>query len=216
MIFPTSQDDNVLAKRILEVKSLNFNFDEYCENIRSLTDSLSIIKDGNLSFRDLALDLAANSILLAQIDQSVNLKSEKAKRELEVRQVQWLQETPRSAASPANTIRFTSLYNWLKNHFPLFWLKAFGEPISDDHFKKLVSDNWGECDKFSAQWEQHGIPFYHGFAIFLLTTTSIFGETKKQFACMWVINSYPRFAPYMAAAPSSLVHSQPHSAEVSE
>lgn len=214
MIFPTTHDDNVLAQRILEFKSLKFSFEEYCENIKALSESLSVIKDGNLSFKDLALDLAANSILLTQIDSSVNLKAVRDKRELQVRPVQWLQETPKSAST--NSIQFSSLYKWLKNHFPLFWLKVFGEPIKDSHFKELVASNWGECERFKSSWEQHEIPFYHGFAIYLLSTTSLFGETQQQFTCMWVINTYPKFAPFMAPAPALDIDEQPSSAEVSE
>ena len=93
-----------------------------------------------------------------------------------------------------------SHYNWLDKHLPAFLAKV---GIDFNICPGIVSAHGDKCYGYRHRWEEAGIEFPHGVAIFLLSYLSPFDdetrETKDGWVdvCEWVIKNKDRFAPYL-------------------
>jgi hypothetical protein len=184
-----------ISQRVNELGATRPTYNEILENIKYLTDSLDILKDGNVSFRKSAVDLAANSILLAGLDKSVSIqKKMTSNKHLEIKELKWYEDPLKNSESQINTSHF----NWLEKNLPSFWVKVFGRTLSETGSENIISKHASECFKYKSKWERAGIPLQHGAALYLLTYTPQFGNTEKQFSCMWVINNYDRYKDFLA------------------
>ena len=92
-------------------------------------------------------------------------------------------------------------YDYLEKHLPAFldsvgkgdWVSARG----------LISAHADKCSGYRQRWEQAGLHFFHGVAIYLLSYLYPFStevrETKKGWVAPvdWVIENKDRFLPHL-------------------
>lgn len=86
-------------------------------------------------------------------------------------------------------------YEFLDKYFDIFYTKFTGFTGGSG---LLVSDG-DKCSQYRQEWEDSGIPFSHGVAIYLLLKdepyTNQVRETKDGWVCPaeWVIENYKQF-----------------------
>lgn len=97
--------------------------------------------------------------------------------------------------------RGTNHYDWLEKHLPTFldsvgkgdWISARG----------LISAHADKCYSYRSRWEEEGLHFFHGAAIYLLSYLSPWStevrETKGGWVAPadWVIQNKDRFLPHL-------------------
>lgn len=92
-----------------------------------------------------------------------------------------------------------SHYKYLDEHLEAFWLNVRGRTLEEDWAAGIVSAHGDKGYGYRSDWEQAGIPFEHGMAIYLLTYTDTLGNTPKHESCQWVIDNYDRFKQFLPA-----------------
>lgn len=93
-----------------------------------------------------------------------------------------------------------SHYDWLNEN-----LKEFfdGVGINIDYHKGVIVAHGDKCYGYKHAWEQAGIPFEHGVAIYLLTYFNPFADEVRQTddgwvdVKQWVIDNYPKFKRFL-------------------
>jgi len=89
-----------------------------------------------------------------------------------------------------------SHYDWLDKHIPTIFAEL---GLNFDHHSGIVGAHGDKCYCYRYDWEEHGIPFEHGVALYLLTYVRPYSETVRETddgwvdACEWVIEQYPNF-----------------------
>lgn len=92
-------------------------------------------------------------------------------------------------------------YQWLDKHLDQFWYKVFGKTLDEMYCAGIVAAHGDKCYGYKSTWEDAGIPFAHGVAIFFLSYVEPYvsetGNTENGFVPVdqWVIDNYERFAP---------------------
>lgn len=90
-----------------------------------------------------------------------------------------------------------SHYDYLLEHFTDFLAAA--EVENAEYCDGLISAHGDKCYGYRYKWEQAGVPFEHGVAIYLLTYVRPYGhevrETEDGWVDVgqWVISNYDRF-----------------------
>lgn len=92
---------------------------------------------------------------------------------------------------------YSNHYKWLKTHLNDFWLKVFNKSLEETYCAGIIETHGDKGTQYRKVWEKHGIPFYHGMAIYLLTYTSELGDTPKHLSCQWVIDNYSKYRQYL-------------------
>lgn len=93
-----------------------------------------------------------------------------------------------------------SHYDWLNQNFELF-CKSAG--VDDDEHRGLIGAHGDKCYGYRHAWEDAGIPFEHGVAIFLLTYVNPYGKEVRETengwvnVMQWVLDNYSRFKPFL-------------------
>lgn len=93
-----------------------------------------------------------------------------------------------------------SHYDWLEKHFKAFALAVgVGWAWADG----IISAHGDKCYNYRGIWQEAGIPFSHGVAIYLLTYLNPFAkevrETKDGWVAPadWVVRNYGRFKEHL-------------------
>lgn len=86
-----------------------------------------------------------------------------------------------------------SHYKWLDDHLEAFWINVFGKGLSATGCGGIISAHGDKVYQYKKYWEESGVPFYHGAAIYLLTYTKELGETPKHLSNQWVVDNYQRY-----------------------
>jgi len=88
-------------------------------------------------------------------------------------------------------------YEWLEKN-----LQNFFDSIGADNpypINGLLSSSGDKCYGYKNEWEEKGIPFYHGVALYLLTLLTPYQDEVRQTpngwvpVDKWVIDNYPKF-----------------------
>jgi hypothetical protein len=94
-----------------------------------------------------------------------------------------------------------SHYDWLEEHLEPF-LEAVG--VHPNHGNNgLIGAHGDKCYGYKHLWEEAGIPFEHGVAIFLLSYVRPYGlevrDTPDGFVKVdqWVVDNYDRFKEHL-------------------
>lgn len=86
-------------------------------------------------------------------------------------------------------------YQFLDKHFKTFAEACGAETWCTDGVISAHGDK-GYC--YKSQWEEAGIPFYHGMMLYLLARLRPFcGTFEQPKVCEWVIENYPKFRAFM-------------------
>lgn len=87
-------------------------------------------------------------------------------------------------------------YKWLDKHLNQFWIDVFGKSLNDLFCGGIVSAHGDKGRGYMRKWQESGIPFVHGMALFMLTYTNIMDEEKHK-SCEWVINNYEKYSKHL-------------------
>jgi hypothetical protein len=85
-------------------------------------------------------------------------------------------------------------YKWLEEHLPNFFKK-----LGIEECNGIITAHGDKCYGYEGVWNEAGIPFHHGVAIYLLCYLNPYSkevrETKNGWVRPddWVIANYPRF-----------------------
>lgn len=97
-------------------------------------------------------------------------------------------------------------YKWLDKHLDSIWVSVFGKTLSEMWCTGIISAHGDKCYGYQMVWEDAGIPFVHGVAIYLLSYVAPFSaevrNTDNGFVPVdkWVIDNYQRFLPHLPPA----------------
>lgn len=92
-----------------------------------------------------------------------------------------------------------SHYLWLDKNLNDFWLKVFNKSLNDTGFCGIISAHGDKAYCYRLRWENAGIPFPHGVAIFFLLYTDLANEDDFMRSCEWVIEKYEEYKKYLPA-----------------
>lgn len=84
-------------------------------------------------------------------------------------------------------------YRWLDKNLNAFWKNIFGKSLDETSCAGIICNHGDKCYQYKDEWLKHGIPFYYGVAIYLLTYTSELGDTSKHMSSQWVIDNYDKY-----------------------
>lgn len=93
-----------------------------------------------------------------------------------------------------------SHYKWLDVHLPTFFKKVGLDPAS---CSGLITANGDKCYSKEGFFIANGIHFYHGVAIYLLTSMNPFANEVRQTEqgwvdpFQWIIDNKDRFIPLL-------------------
>jgi hypothetical protein len=93
-----------------------------------------------------------------------------------------------------------SHYDYLQQHLPAFF-KAVG--LRESQAWGMAGAHGDKCYSYRGDWEEAGIPFAQGVAIYMLSYVQPFAwevrETKKGWVApgKWVIDNWERFKPFL-------------------
>lgn len=91
-------------------------------------------------------------------------------------------------------------YKWLKKNLPIFF-KNLGLDIP--YCDSLITAHGDKICGYKMKFEKNGLHFYHGCAIYLITSISPYSkevrETENGWVSVdeWIINNKERFLPYL-------------------
>lgn len=80
-------------------------------------------------------------------------------------------------------------YKWLDKHLPQFWMAVFGKSLEETGCAGIVHAHGDKGYQYRSTWEDAGIPFPHGMAMYMLTYTEKMDAPKHE-SCQWVIDNY--------------------------
>lgn len=102
---------------------------------------------------------------------------------------------------------YVNHYEWLEQHFESF---CDGLQIKPVFYKGCVQGilacDGDKCEQYKNRWENAGVPYVHGAAIYLITKMAPFSSEVRNTANgfvepgQWVIINYERFKPFLADA----------------
>lgn len=88
-------------------------------------------------------------------------------------------------------------YQWLDKHLNNFWIEVFGKSLNDSGFGGVISAHGDKARCYMRRWENAGIPFPHGVAIFFLLYTDLANDEDSMRSCEWVIEKYQDYKKYL-------------------
>jgi hypothetical protein len=111
-------------------------------------------------------------------------------------------------------------YDYLDKYFKTFFMLAMENTKTiytnlEGAQAGLISAHGDKCYSYKNFWEQKGISFYHGTAIYLMTYVNPFSETVRQTRSYlpegghidswvapdeWVVANYEKFKPFLLQA----------------
>ena len=80
-------------------------------------------------------------------------------------------------------------YKWLEKYLPQFWRAVFDKSLDDMGYAGIICAHGDKAYQYRDEWEDAGIPFPHGVALFMLTYTEKMDRPKHE-SCEWVIDNY--------------------------
>lgn len=89
-----------------------------------------------------------------------------------------------------------SHYDWLQKNLSTFFERV---GVDFDQNAGIIGAHGDKGYGYRWRWEEHGIPFEHGMAIYLLTYTRPFSHEVRETGstwvdpAQWVIDNYERF-----------------------
>jgi hypothetical protein len=99
-----------------------------------------------------------------------------------------------------------SHYDYLEEHlFP--FMEAVG--VDTEWCGGIISAHGDKAYGYDRRWEEHGIPFPHGVAIYLLTFVRPYGQEVRKTdggwvdPAEWVIDNYARFQEHLPEVPAA-------------
>lgn len=84
-----------------------------------------------------------------------------------------------------------SHYNYLDIVF-----KEFSEELLGEDLSSFTVAHGDKSRQYKTYWEQHGVPFFHGAAIHLLSYTKLM-DREKHLTKEFVVDKYPEFKPLL-------------------
>ena len=96
--------------------------------------------------------------------------------------------------------KYRSHYDYLEQHMPQFLVDV---GLTRDHFCGLLSAHGDKAYGYRRTWQEAGVHFYHGVAIYLLSYFRPFSQEVRETANgwvptdKWVIDNIVRFLPYL-------------------
>jgi hypothetical protein len=102
--------------------------------------------------------------------------------------------------SLSETMNFKNHYNWLDANFPVFCQKL---GIEKHRYNGLIVCHGDKCYSYRSRWEEAGIPFEHGVAIYLISYLHPWSDEVRQVGkkwvdvCKWVIENYYQFKEHL-------------------
>lgn len=91
----------------------------------------------------------------------------------------------------------SSHYEWLELNLDEFWVNVFGKNLNDSYNAGIISAHGDKAYGYRREWEEAGVPFNHGVALYLLTYTKELGDTPKWESGQWVIDNYEKYRPLL-------------------
>ena len=94
-----------------------------------------------------------------------------------------------------------SHYDWLEQNVEAFFASLNIDPSRAN--KGFIVAHGDKCYSYRYEWEQAGIPFEHGVAIYFLTYLRPYSEESRETkngwvpVDQWVIDNYERFKPHL-------------------
>jgi len=94
-----------------------------------------------------------------------------------------------------------SHYDWLEKHLVPFMDQL--DMNTDFYNNGLIGAHGDKCYGYRYQWNEAGIPFEHGVAIYLLTYCNPFSKEVRETDAgwvdpgKWVKDNYPRFKQFL-------------------
>jgi len=91
-------------------------------------------------------------------------------------------------------------YHWLDKNINIFFNSVLGNTVD---YTGMISSHGDKCYSYQKRWEEAGIPFPHGVAIYLLGRTPPFDKETGMDKCLyvgadkWVIENYSRFKKHL-------------------
>lgn len=110
-----------------------------------------------------------------------------------------------------------SHYDWLNAHWEEVVLAVGGDPNHQLLHRGLISAHGDKVWCCQSEWEEAGIPFHHGVALYLMGRTHVFrgvgfdakdvmGNTPTGYVSPgdWVVATYPQFKSALSVIPATI------------
>jgi hypothetical protein len=105
---------------------------------------------------------------------------------------------------------YINQYTWLDANLETFFDRLQVKPVYyKGCIQGIISCDGDKCEQYKYAWEDAGVPYVHGCAIYMLTKIAPFSDevrygmkTDGKFVSPsdWVINNYQRFIEFLPAA----------------
>ena len=83
-------------------------------------------------------------------------------------------------------------YDWFDENLNDFWLKVFNKSLDETGCAGIISAHGDKGYQYRDEWEENGIPFPHGMALYMLTYTKVMDKPKWE-SRSWVIDNYSKY-----------------------
>ncbi len=93
---------------------------------------------------------------------------------------------------------YQSHYEYLDANLNSFWKGVFGKSLEQMYCDGISAAHGDKCYQYQHTWQEHGIHFYHGCALYMLTYTDLLGDWPKHQSCQWVIDNYDKYKQHLA------------------
>lgn len=92
------------------------------------------------------------------------------------------------------TVHCSSHYDYLDRMLNPFWKEVFGKTANEMWCGGIVGAHGDKCYSSKRVWAKHGIHFFRGALLFLLTYTKVM-DREKHLSEEWVIDNYAKYLP---------------------
>ena len=95
-------------------------------------------------------------------------------------------------------MKYQSHYDYLEANLEQF-AKDAGAQCAENLSSLIVADG-DKCYQYKRQWENGGVPFYHGTALYIISRLPPFESTIDRWKMNeWIISVYPTMKQFLPA-----------------
>ena len=88
-------------------------------------------------------------------------------------------------------------YDYLEQNLNTFWTAIFEKTLDESGNSGLIVAHGDKISQYESDFEEAGIPYYHGCMMYMLTYTNKLGDTPKWESVQWIIDNYTHYVDLM-------------------
>lgn len=160
-------------------------------NIRGLSNALLALEGKNVSIQQIALDLAANAILLAQTDNTISLTAIKKitnnQRTLQIKAPSFLSDEPYKAGSAISQMR-----RYVRSELALAWKTYHGAELPDVVSTEFSITELKQIERNSSLFAEKGIDLNRAGILYKLCGRGSPVCVDERFRINWIVLNYDK------------------------